>query len=79
MTFKEYLQKLDKYEIYDDGQDFDFPVIFAKEILKYAHDVELETKDGFFKYLKITNYEPWFIALARSVYRDYEKSLKDAL
>lgn len=69
------LLELDKHDIYDDGKDFDFHVILAKEILRYAHDVELETKEGLFKFLKLTNYEPWFIALARSIYQDYEKSL----
>lgn len=75
MTFKKYLVKLSQRDIYDDGKDFDFPVIFAKEILRYAHDVELETKDSFFTFLKTVNYEPWFIALARSVYQDYEQSV----
>lgn len=78
MTFKKYLVRASKRDIYDDGNDFDFEAIFAREVLRYAHDKELETKDGFFQHLKIMNAEPWFIALAYSIYQDYEKSLKDA-
>lgn len=78
MTFKKYLVRASKRDIYDDGNDFDFETIFAGEVLRYAHDKELETKDGFFKHLEIMNAEPWFISLACSIYQDYEKSLKDA-
>ena len=78
MTFKKYLVRASNRNIYDDANDFDFETIFAKEVLRYAHDKELETKDGFFHHLKIMNAEPWFILLACSIYQDYEKSLKDA-
>ena len=78
MTFKKYLVRASKRDIYDDGNDFDFEAIFAREVLRYAHDKELETKDGFFRHLEIMNAEPWFILLACSIYQDYEKSLKDA-
>ena len=69
MTFKKYLVRASNRNIYDDGNDFDFEAIFAREVLRYAHDKELE---------KIMNAEPWFIALACSIYQDYEKSSKDA-
>lgn len=78
MTFKKYLVRASKRDIYDDGNDFDFEAIFAREVLRYAHDKELETKDGFFQHLEIMNADPWFISLACSIYQDYEKSLKDA-
>lgn len=74
MTFKEYLLDASKRDIYDDGKDFDYETIFAREVLRYAHDIEFETKDGLFKHLEIMNAEPWFIELARSIYQDYEKS-----
>lgn len=78
MTFKEYLIKASQRSIYDDGKDFDFETIFAKEVLRYAHDVELETKDGFFNHLEVMNADKWFIELARSIYQDYEKSISDS-
>lgn len=78
MTFKEYLTIASKRDIYDDGKDFDFETIFAREILRYAHDSELETKTGFFRHLKIMDAESWFIELAHSVYQDFEKSILDS-
>lgn len=78
MTFKEYLTIASKRDIYDDGKDFDFETIFAREILRYAHDSELETKIGFFRHLEIMDAEAWFIELARSVYQDFEKSISDS-
>ncbi|HEL1636650.1 hypothetical protein Q7W21_06575 [Streptococcus suis] len=74
MTFKKYLQNASKRDIYDDGKDFDYETIFAREVLRYACDVELETKDNFFRHLEIMNADKWFIELAHSVYQDYEKS-----
>ncbi|HEL1195906.1 TPA: hypothetical protein TVL25_001091 [Streptococcus equi subsp. zooepidemicus] len=74
MTFKEYLVQASKRDIYDDGKDFDYETIFAREILRYAHDKELETKEGFFRHLEIMNAEDWFISLAHTIYQDYEKS-----
>ena len=61
MTFKEYLTIASKRDIYDDGKDFDFETIFAREILRYAHDSELETKTGFFRHLEIMNADSWFV------------------
>lgn len=78
MTFKEYLTIASKRDIYDDGKDFDFETIFAREILRYAHDSELETKTGFFHHLEIMDAESWFIELAHSVYQDFEKSILDS-
>lgn len=78
MTFKEYLTIASKRDIYDDGKDFDFETIFAREILRYAHDSEPETKTGFFRHLEIMDAEAWFIELARSVYQDFEKSISDS-
>ena len=78
MTFKEYLTIASKRDIYDDGKDFDFETIFAREILRYAHDSELETKTGFFRHLESMNADKWFIELARSIYQDYEKSILDS-
>lgn len=78
MTFKEYLTIASKRDIYDDGKDFDFEAIFAREILRYAHDSELETKAGFFRHLEIMDADSWFIELARSVYQDFEKSILDS-
>ena len=78
MTFKEYLTIASKRDIYDDGKDFDFETIFAREILRYAHDSELETKTGFFRHLEIMDAEAWFIELAYSVYQDFEKSISDS-
>ena len=79
MTFKKYLVRASKRDIYDDGNDFDFETIFAREVLRYAHDKELETKDGFFKHLEIMNAVTLVsFRFACSIYQDYEKSLKDA-
>lgn len=78
MTFKEYLTIASKRNIYDDGKDFDFETIFAREILRYAHDSELETKTGFFRHLEIMDAEAWFIELAHLVYQDFEKSISDS-
>ena len=78
MTFKEYLTIASKRDIYDDGKDFDFETIFAREILRYAHDSELETKTGFFRHLEIMDAEAGFIELAHSVYQDFEKSISDS-
>ena len=78
MTFKEYLTIASKRDIYDDGKDFDFETIFAREILRYAHNPELETKTGFFNHLEVMNADKWFIELARSIYQDYEKSILDS-
>ena len=78
MTFKEYLTIASKRDIYDDGKDFDFETIFAREILRYAHDSELETKTDFFRHLEIMDAEAWFIELARSIYQDFEKSISDS-
>lgn len=78
MTFKKYLQNASKRDIYDDGKDFDYETIFAREVLRYAHDVELETKENFFTHLKTVGADKWFIELARLVYRDYEKSSSDS-
>ena len=78
MTFKEYLTIASKRDIYDDGKDFDFETIFAREILRYAHDSELETKTGFFRHLEIMDVEAWFIELAHSVYQDFEKSISNS-
>ena len=78
MTFKEYLLKASKRDIYDDGKDFDFETIFAREILRYAHDSELENKTGFFRHLEIMDAKAWFIELAHSVYQDFEKSISDS-
>ena len=78
MTFKEYLIKASQRSIYDDGKDFDFETIFAREILRYAHDSELKTKTGFFRHLEIMNADKWFIELARSIYQDFENSILDS-
>lgn len=78
MTFKEYLTIASKRDIYDDGKDFDFETIFAREILRFAHDSELETKTGFFRHLEIMNVDKWFVELARLIYQDYEKSILDS-
>ena len=78
MTFKEYLTIASKRDIYDDGKDFDFETIFAREILRYANDSELETKTGFFRHLEIMNADSWFVELARSIYQDFEKSISDS-
>ena len=78
MIFKEYLTIASKRDIYDDGNDFDFETIFAREILRYAHDSELKNKTGFFRHLEIMNADPWFVELARSIYQDFEKSISDS-